>query len=134
MDTTTRKNNALELKDRIAIYEFLKDVCAKNEADEAIYLKGWDDTAVAAHLKVTTNNVYGVRLQMFGKLHKVKKVNPNDIIGELIDKVDAAEKQITEVFKRLDYIESIMPRDKSNDKGAYLPLGNGAYPSGNLPR
>lgn len=128
--------NMLNLKDSVAVLDFLKAVCTQKGAF-ALYLASWTDETVAIKMSgmlgrpVTAHNVARVRVQMIGELaspedeeqtdlDRMKLMDRqltailqtqgsiHDLLFALDERMGAFQKQSDEVMKRLDLAKSLL--------------------------
>jgi hypothetical protein len=100
-------SNALPMKERLKINDFLAGIMEKGNNGNSRYKPGWTDQDAAERLTtmlgrpVTLGNVKGVRIQMFGHCRKRGAGKPEPRPGSAVDRIDALERRLEALEREL---------------------------------
>lgn len=99
-----KTKQTLSFGERLKVFEFLKNVCKKNDDGVSSYDEGWTDVRVAEVLKVTPTNVGSIRTQMIGPLRRAVTSGSDDVQA-LRERVHALEQEVGQLSGRLAHLE-----------------------------
>jgi hypothetical protein len=93
------KKTVLNLRNRMVIAEYLKNVLLPAGENMVMYKEGFDDAAVATAVEFpcSTNNVAGIRKELYGNLYRPTQKSNDALLLELIDRVAALEAKVAQL-------------------------------------
>ena len=101
LDEVAGKKTRLTFSDRIKVFEALKGVCVKIDANHSAYKSGWNDARLADAIGggVTKHHVKFIRVEMLGPSHSrgpyEKKASRPTASPELEARITQIEEYLT---------------------------------------